>query len=92
MQDAYTQMEMELEISEVVPDGPCKGFITWAQGNSVTEFDGDVRGNQISFEEMRVVSDDSDQLPPTGGNSMMPLIAGFGLLVIGSFVRILRRA
>ena len=39
-----------------------------------------------------VVSDDSDQLPPTGGNSMMPLIAGFGLLVIGSFVRILRRA
>ena len=60
VQDAYTQMEMELEISEVVPDGPCKGFITWAQGNSVTEFDGDVRGNQISFEEMRVVSDDSD--------------------------------
>jgi hypothetical protein len=53
-------MEMELEISEVVPDGPCKGFITWAQGNSVTAFDGDVRGNQISFEEMRVVSDASD--------------------------------
>jgi hypothetical protein len=60
VQDAYTQMEMELEISEVVPDGPCKGFITWAQGNSVTAFDGDVRGNQISFEEMRVVSDASD--------------------------------
>lgn len=60
VQDAYTEMEMELEISEVLSDGPCKGFITWAQGNSVTEFEGDVRGNQISFEEMRVVSDHSD--------------------------------
>jgi len=39
-----------------------------------------------------VVSEESNQLPPTGGNSMMPLIAGLSLLLMGYFVRILRRA
>jgi hypothetical protein len=62
VQDAYTKMEMELEISAVSPDGPCSGFITWSNGHSVTAFEGSVRGNQINFEETRVVSDYS------GGN------------------------
>lgn len=47
MQDAYTEMQMQVEIVEVSSNGPCRGFITWAQGHSVTEFVGDVRGNQV---------------------------------------------
>ena len=59
VQDAYTEMQMQLEISEVSGDGPCRGFINWANGHSVTAFEGDVRGNQLTFQEMRVVHDHS---------------------------------
>jgi len=57
VQDAYTEMDMQLEIKDLFPDGTCAGLITWAHGHSVTAFEGDVRGNQMSFEEVRVVSD-----------------------------------
>jgi hypothetical protein len=59
VQDAYTEMQMQLEISEVSGDGPCRGFINWANGHSVTAFEGDVRGNQLTFQEVRVVHDHS---------------------------------
>jgi len=58
-QDAYTEMQMQLEIGEVSGDGPCRGFINWANGHSVTAFEGDVRGNQLTFQEMRVLHDHS---------------------------------
>jgi len=57
VQDAYTEMDMQLEITDLFPDGTCAGLITWAHGHSVTAFEGDVRGNQMSFEEVRVLSD-----------------------------------
>jgi hypothetical protein len=59
VQDAHTEMEMRLELKMLSPDGSCSGLITWANGLSVTEFDGNVLGNQVNFEEVRVVSDRS---------------------------------
>ena len=59
VQDVYTELEMELEISEVSAEGPCRGFITWANGHSITEVECSVRGNQINLEETRVLSDSS---------------------------------
>ena len=59
VQDEHTEMEMQLELKMLSPDGSCRGLITWANGHSITEFEGKVLGNQVNFEEVRVVSDRS---------------------------------
>ena len=60
VQDEHTEMEMQLELIVLSPDGTCSGLISWANGHSVTAFEGNVVGNQINFEEVRVVKDYSD--------------------------------